>query len=66
MASSLLRDGTGPMHNRHSPVSLGDAVREATRQMTNPLAGAPSGGTDRESSACRDPYVTTGEGCRGW
>ncbi len=52
MASSLLRDGTGPLHNRHSPVSLNDAVREATRQMTGPPAGTPPGGTDRESSVC--------------
>lgn len=33
MASWLLRDGTGPLYNRRSPVDLGAAVREATRQM---------------------------------
>jgi hypothetical protein len=41
MASSLLSDGTGPVHNGHSPVSLGAAVREATRQMMNPSASRP-------------------------
>ena len=38
MASSLLSDGTGPLHNRRSPIGLGAAVREATRQMV-PFAG---------------------------
>lgn len=33
MASSLLSDGTGPLHNRRSPRGLGPAVREATSQM---------------------------------
>jgi hypothetical protein len=33
MASSLLSDGTGPVHDRHSPLNLGAAVREATGQM---------------------------------
>lgn len=33
MASALLTDGAGPLHNRHSPLDLGAAVREATRQM---------------------------------
>ena len=33
MASSLLSDGTGPVHDRHSPLDLDAAVREATRQM---------------------------------
>ncbi|HXW88340.1 MAG TPA: hypothetical protein VEJ42_08765 [Streptosporangiaceae bacterium] len=37
MASWLLRDGTGPLYNRRSPVDLGAVVREATRQME--LAG---------------------------
>lgn len=46
MASVLLSDGTGPLHNRHSPLDLGAEVREATRQMA-PFAGAPSSGTDR-------------------
>ena len=41
MASVLLSDGTGPLHNRHSPLDLGVEVREATRQMT-PFAGCPS------------------------
>jgi hypothetical protein len=45
MASYLLSDGTGPLHNRHSSLDLGAAVCEATRQM-DPVAGAPSGGTD--------------------
>jgi hypothetical protein len=38
MASSLLSDGTGPLHNRRSSLGLGAAVREATRQMV-PFAG---------------------------
>jgi hypothetical protein len=33
VANSLLRDGTGPLYNRRSPVDLGAAVRAATRQM---------------------------------
>jgi hypothetical protein len=37
MASSLLRDGTGPLYNRRSLLDLGTAVRAATRQM-DPLA----------------------------
>jgi hypothetical protein len=36
MASSLLSDGTGPLHDRHCVVDLGGAVREATRQMLDP------------------------------
>lgn len=47
LASSLLSDGTGPLHNQHCPLGLGAAVREATRQMTDPRAGIPSSGTDR-------------------
>ena len=39
MASLLLSDGTGPLHNHRSPLDLGAAVREATRQM-DPLGGA--------------------------
>ena len=48
MASYLLSDGTGPLYDRHSPVGLGEAVREATRQMTDPLASTPAGWADRE------------------
>jgi hypothetical protein len=40
MASYLLSDGTGPLYDRHSPVSLGAAVRDAARQMTDPSARA--------------------------
>jgi hypothetical protein len=51
MASSLLSDGTGPLHNRHSPLDLGAAVRDATRQMTEPPgqrgAGQRSGAGQR-------------------
>ena len=47
-ASYLLSDGTGPLYDRHSPVGLDEAVREATRQMTEPFAGAPAGRADRE------------------
>lgn len=51
MASVLLSDGTGALHNRHSPLDLGAEVRAATRQM-DPFAGAPSSGTDREGAGC--------------
>jgi len=51
MASVLLTDGTGPLHSRRSPLDLGDAVREATRQM-NPFAGAPAAGADWDSEGC--------------
>lgn len=40
MASMLLSDGTGPLHSYRSPLDLGAAVREATRQM-NPLPAEP-------------------------
>jgi hypothetical protein len=33
MAMVLLTDGTGPVHNHRSPVSLAAAVREAIRQL---------------------------------
>lgn len=33
MASVLLGDGTGPLHNRHSATELGAAVRAATLRM---------------------------------
>jgi len=33
MASWLLSDGAGPLHNHRSPLELRTAVREATRQM---------------------------------
>lgn len=46
MASVLLSDGTGPLHNHRSPLDLGAAVREATRQI-DPSADAPTGGADR-------------------
>jgi hypothetical protein len=51
MASVLLSDGTGPLHSRRSPLDLGAAVREATRQM-NPFAGALSDGAARDSAGC--------------
>ncbi len=51
MASVLLSDGAGPLHNRHCPLDLGAEVREATRQMTA-FAGASSSGTDREGAGC--------------
>jgi hypothetical protein len=40
MARMLLSDGTGPLHSYRSPLDLGAAVREATRQMS-PLPAAP-------------------------
>jgi len=39
VASALLSDGTGPLHNRHSGLDLGTAIREATRLMTARPAG---------------------------
>jgi hypothetical protein len=51
MASVLLSDGTGPLHNHRSPLDLGAAVRQATRQM-DPAAGASTGGADRDSEGC--------------
>jgi hypothetical protein len=33
MASTLLRDGTGPLYNRDSPVDLHEALREAIAQL---------------------------------
>jgi hypothetical protein len=47
MASYLLSDGTGPLYDRHSPVGLGEAAREATRQMTDPFASTPAGRAGR-------------------
>jgi hypothetical protein len=47
MASVLLSDGTGPLHNRRSPLDLGAEVRQATRQM-DPCAGARTDGADRD------------------
>ena len=38
MASLLLSDGAGPLYNHRSPVDLGAAVREATRQMNSSAA----------------------------
>jgi hypothetical protein len=49
MASVLLSDGTGPLHNRRSPLDLGAEVRQATRQM-DPFAGALTDGADRDSA----------------
>jgi hypothetical protein len=51
MASVLLTDGTSPLHNRRSPLDLGNAVREVTRQM-NPFAGASADGNDWDSERC--------------
>jgi hypothetical protein len=49
MASVLLSDGTGPLHNRRSPADLGAEVRLATTQM-DPFAGAPTDGADTDSA----------------
>jgi hypothetical protein len=49
MASVLLSDGTGPLHNHRSPLDLGAEMRQATSQM-DPSAGAPADGTDRDSA----------------
>jgi hypothetical protein len=40
MASVLLSDGTGPLHNRRSPLDLGAEIRHATRQMHPRTDGA--------------------------
>lgn len=34
MANALLTDGTGPLYNYRSPLDLGAALREATRQLS--------------------------------
>lgn len=34
MAHELLTDGTGPLYNYRSPLDLGAALREATRQLS--------------------------------
>jgi hypothetical protein len=41
MAMTLLTDGTGPVHNRRSPLSLTEAVREAIRQLDPDRAPTP-------------------------
>lgn len=50
MASSLLSDGTGPLHNRHSPHDLGAAMREATRFMMSPSPVSHLPETDRQGA----------------
>jgi hypothetical protein len=47
MASVLLTDGTGPLYSYRSPLDLGTAVREATRQL-NPRPAAPYPGMGRD------------------
>lgn len=42
IASSLLSDGTGPLHNRHSPLELSAAVQEAIRHMSSFADGRPT------------------------
>jgi hypothetical protein len=51
MAMALLTDGTGPVHNHRSPVSLTAAVREAIRQLD-------------PRSADQDPRPATGPAAR--
>jgi hypothetical protein len=51
MASVLLSDGTGPLHNRRSPLDLGAEVRQATRQLDPSAAGAAGAdGADTDSA----------------
>jgi hypothetical protein len=52
MASVLLSDGTGPLHNRRSPLDLAAEVRQATRQL-DPFAGALTDGADPDSAGWR-------------
>jgi hypothetical protein len=52
MASFLRRDGTGPLHDRHSPRDMGSAVREAARLMMRPFTGAPSPGNRSTRAGC--------------
>jgi hypothetical protein len=47
MASWLLSDGTGPLHNHRSPIELSAAVRAATRQMGS-FADTSPGGAGRD------------------
>jgi hypothetical protein len=51
MASVLLSDGIGPLHNRRSPLDLGAEVRQATTQMGT-FAGALTDGADRDGAGC--------------
>jgi hypothetical protein len=41
MASTLLTDGAGPLYNRHSPVTLRAAVREAIEHLDPTTALLP-------------------------
>jgi hypothetical protein len=56
MASSLLRDGTGPLYNHRSIVDLGAVVRAATRQM-NPFAARSADGDSASAECCWAPAV---------
>jgi hypothetical protein len=49
MASVLLSDGTGPLHNRRSPADLAAEVRQATRQMDS-FATDGAAGADTDSA----------------
>jgi hypothetical protein len=51
LASWLLRDGTGPLHNHRSGIELSAAVREATRQMAS-FADTPPDGADADYARC--------------
>jgi hypothetical protein len=51
LASWLLRDGTGPLHNHRCGIELGAAVREATRQMAS-FADTPPDGADADYARC--------------
>lgn len=51
MASWLLRDGTGPLYNHHSPIELGTIVRDATKRMGS-LADRPADRADPDSAGC--------------
>jgi hypothetical protein len=46
LASWLLSDGTGPLHNYRSTLELSAAVREATRQMRSRVDTPPDGEVD--------------------
>ena len=54
LASWLLSDGAGPLHNHRTPIELSAAVREATRQMGSFADTPPDGGADpTNAERCR-------------
>lgn len=55
MAMTLLTDGTGPVHNHRSPLSLTAAVREAIRQLHPGSADPGPGSADHDARPAPGP-----------